>query len=140
MITVSGADAATDPLPEGVVPFPLIETVMVPGAAVTKLFAPPQEISENRPRPRISRTQARPKPSQLAVLRRVKRRSNPKNAPGIRSPARLVFEFRDGRTPTIVPAAVLMVMVPWAAFSLPSGFWPPGRSMPRALAYALSPA
>src|SRR5260370_31656877 len=127
MTTVSGAEAVTVPLPEGVVPRPLIETVMGQGAAVTKLFAPPQEMSEPRPRPSSSRTQARRAPSDMEVLRRTKRTSNPKNAPDRSRPAWLVFGLRAGRAPTIVPAAVLIVIVPWAGFSLPSGFWAPGN-------------
>ena len=129
MVTVSGAEAVTTPIPEGVVPLPLIVTVEVPWAALVlaKPFGPPHEVKVENPMP-IPTSKTSPHVPPRTMNRRRRRASKPKaTAPGNRKPLNCkVVKLRE-TDPTTVPADALMVIVPCAGFSLPSGFWLPGN-------------
>src|ERR1700761_8707256 len=114
MVTVSGMEAVTLPLPDGVVPLPVMVTVTVPGAAVVKPLDPPHDVTASDPRPSASKAHRLHRARALANRFRANNRSTPAMDPGMSRPARRRLDFPAGTAPTIVVAAVLMVMVPCA--------------------------
>lgn len=127
MVTVSGAVAVTVLLPDGVVPLPVMVSVRVPGAAVVRPLEPPHDVTVRVPRPSENKAHRVQSAVVFATLFRANTRNNPVNAPGMSRPAKRRLDLSACAAATTVFAAVLMVTVPWAGFSLPFAFWLPGK-------------
>lgn len=125
MVTVRGTDATTLPVPDGIVPLPLIVTVEVPGEALSALACLLPLHDERKMSPHAQANTKRTLELLLnpGELRRTEAIQNPERIAGSNiRPARVRLFFPCLMEPVTAPEPVLMVIVPWAGFSLPSAF------------------